>query len=399
MALEGQVCVVTGGSRGVGAGIAFGLAEAGATVYATGRNGAALDALAARFRRECGGAGRHSAAAAGSLVGIQTDHGDDASVRAMFATVARAHGGRLDVLVNNAFGGAGALMRDFLDTGAAFYEAREDACDAFWRVGLRSAYVAGALAARTMVAQRRRGGLIVTVSSGAGLAYALNAAYGVGKAAADRLACDMGVELRARGTGVASVGLWPGVVAGTDAAAHALASPDGASAALDRVKIGAVESARFTGRVVAALAADAATGAVYAGGKNASILNTAELAAEYGVRELGGKPPPPSMRSLSFLLGAGVAAACGPSSPWVARARACAPRWLLVPWWLVAAATQRRHGTCVLPGGGAARRVLARVLPWTAALVLAWWLLGLQRRLKRAVAVLAVSVLRRLGVW
>src|SRR5213078_1625355 len=97
--LKGMVAVVTGGSRGVGKGIALGLGEAGATVYVTGRSTTArasahpgtIDETAAEIDR-LGGRG----------VPIACDHGNDAEIRALVARVLD-ESGRIDVLVNNVF--------------------------------------------------------------------------------------------------------------------------------------------------------------------------------------------------------------------------------------------------------------------------------------------------------
>ena len=53
-------------------------------------------------------------------------------------------------------------------------------------------------------------GLIINVSSGGGLKYLFNVAYGVGKAACDRMAADCAIELKPHN--VAMISLWPGAV-------------------------------------------------------------------------------------------------------------------------------------------------------------------------------------------
>ena len=76
------------------------------------------------------------------------------------------------------------------------------------RVGLRANYIASVYAARLMVP--RGSGLIANISSAGGLTYLFNTAYGVGKAAQDRMAQDFNVELK--GTGVYALAVWPGAV-------------------------------------------------------------------------------------------------------------------------------------------------------------------------------------------
>ena len=89
--LSGKVAVVTGASMGVGKGLAAGLVEAGAIVYATGRT--VSDETFA-----------DSVKGNGSIIPVRCDHTDDGETEAVFARVGRERG-RLDVLVNSAWGG------------------------------------------------------------------------------------------------------------------------------------------------------------------------------------------------------------------------------------------------------------------------------------------------------
>ncbi|HVS36209.1 MAG TPA: glucose 1-dehydrogenase [Gemmataceae bacterium] len=89
--LEGQVAVVTGASKGIGAGIAEHLAAAGAAVvvnYASSKTGA--EAVVNRIRQ-----------AGGKAVAVQADVSKLEDVRRLFAETKKAFG-RLDILVNNA---------------------------------------------------------------------------------------------------------------------------------------------------------------------------------------------------------------------------------------------------------------------------------------------------------
>src|SRR3989442_12977380 len=90
--LRGKIVLVTGGSRGVGKGIAQTLGESGATVYVTGRT---VD------QTDFGGA----------CLAVSCDHTDDRQVEAVLDRVAAEHG-RLDVLVNNVRGGYEGMVEE-----------------------------------------------------------------------------------------------------------------------------------------------------------------------------------------------------------------------------------------------------------------------------------------------
>ena len=253
--LEGKVALVTGASRGVGRGVALGLLEAGAVVYATGRT---IEAEAFDDA---------------NAVAVRCDHTDDGEVEAVFRRVADERG-RLDVLVNNVWGGYENMMEGGEFTWARpFWEQPLWRWDAMFSAGVRAHYVASRHAARMMVA--RRAGLIVNVSFWAAQKHVGNVAYGVSKAATDKLTADAAHELRPHN--VAVVSLYPGLVR-TEKVLEAAAFLDLSNS----------ESPQFVGRAVAALAADPNVMA-----KSGQVLIAAALAEEYGFTDLDGKRPRP----------------------------------------------------------------------------------------------------------
>jgi dehydrogenase/reductase SDR family protein 1 len=253
--LEGRVAIVTGGTFGVGRGVGRALVEHGARVFATGRSaqdGAAID---------------------GSVTGIRCDHRIEAQVTAAFQRVARDAGG-IDILVNNVWGGYERMVEDGQFTWSKpFWEQPLWRWDAMFSAGVRAHYQASQLAAPAMIANRR--GLIVNISFWAAQKHIANVAYGVSKAATDKMTADMATELHPYG--VAVVSLYPGLVR-TEKVMEAAAFLDLSNS----------ESPEFIGRAIAALAADPEV--IRHTGK---VLVAASLASEYGFRDVDGQTPRP----------------------------------------------------------------------------------------------------------
>jgi NAD(P)-dependent dehydrogenase (short-subunit alcohol dehydrogenase family) len=247
------VALVTGASRGVGRGIAAALADAGMRVFASGRT---ID----------------QTALPPGVVRVSCDHTDDEAVARLFTRV-EAEGGRLDVLVNSVWGGYERMVEDGRFTWAApFWDQPRWRWDAMITAGVRAAFVASQLAARIMVAERR--GLIVNISHWAAQKRIGNTVYGIAKAATDKLTGDTAVELRRHGVTVVS--LYPGLVR-TEAVL--------AAGVFD---LSNSESPEFSGRAVAALAADPDLLAL-----SGSTLVTAALAQRYGFTDVDGRSPRP----------------------------------------------------------------------------------------------------------
>lgn len=288
--LQGTVALVTGATRGLGKGIAIGLGEAGATVYITGRTLATSP--------EATGSLEETAAAVeqagGVAIPVQVDHSDDDQIQALFDRIQTDQDGRLDVLVNNAYAGVPALRAAY---GKPFWESEPRFWDACNGVGLRSHYVASVYAARLMVPRQR--GLICTLSSWGGLSYIFGVPYGVGKAACDRMAADMAIELKPHN--IASLSIWPGIV-GTELMTQFAAEMGLGNRSTGEVQAEAIqaqynwETPLLTGRVIAALAADA--GVLRRTGQ---VQIVAELSREYGLVDADGQRPA-SLRSLRFVL-------------------------------------------------------------------------------------------------
>ena len=269
--LVGKVAVVTGASRGAGRVIAVELGRGGSTVYVTGRS-----TRAAGSTEDMPGTIDETAemvtAAGGRGIAMPVDHTRDAEVAALFATVEREEG-RLDILVNNAWGGY-----EHHDLGAffaPFWEQPVSRWDGMFTAGLRATFVSSRYAAPLLI--RKPGGLVVNTVAWAFGEYLGSLYYDVAKAAMVRMSFGVAQELKPHG-GVA-LAIAPGFMRTERVmAAHAQQPFD----------LSPTESPEYLARAVAALAADPAVGL-----KSGQVLTAGALAREYGFTDIDGHQPEP----------------------------------------------------------------------------------------------------------
>ncbi len=260
--LRGRIALVTGASRGIGRGVAIGLGEEGATVYVTGRT---MEAGGAGLGRTVPETAALVTEAGGEGIAVRCDHSVDSEIAAVFERIQKEQG-RIDVLVNNV---TAVPNLGFLFGSTPFWELESSSWDDLMRVGLRSHFIAAQHAARMMI--KRHTGLIVNISSAAARRRIGVLPYGVAKAGLDRMTSDMAEELAEHR--VAVVSLWPPATATEGMLAEASPEDDP----------GKWLSPVFTGRVVAALAAESN---VIARSGNVLIVKT--VAPELGVEEVRG---------------------------------------------------------------------------------------------------------------
>jgi len=255
MRLDGRVAIVTGGTKGVGRGVARQLARVGAQVFVTGRSVPDHEPFDE------------------PVTATRCDHRDDSDVEAAFDRAARETKS-VDVLVNSVWAGYEGMVENGEFTWSKpFWQQPVWRWDAMFTAGVRAHYRSSQLAARTMVAQRR--GLIVNLSFWAAQKHVGNVAYGVSKAATDKMTSDMSMELKPHGVTVVS--LYPGLV-----------RTEKVMEAAPYLDLSNSESPDFIGRAVAALAADPEV--LRHTGK---VLVAAALAGEYGFTDVDGKTPRP----------------------------------------------------------------------------------------------------------
>ncbi len=171
--LTGQIAIVTGGSRGIGAAISRRLARAGAYVVISSRNAEACETLAAEI-----------IAASGSAEGRACHAGDVDATRSMIEAVHKAHG-RLDILINNA--AANPWFGPILELEAAAYDKTVD-------VNLRGTLFAS-IAAANLMKDQGGGAIINTASVNANQPVIGQGIYSITKGAVITLTKSMAKEL------------------------------------------------------------------------------------------------------------------------------------------------------------------------------------------------------------
>jgi NAD(P)-dependent dehydrogenase (short-subunit alcohol dehydrogenase family) len=276
MSLPNRIALVAGATRGAGRGIACALGEAGATVYCSGRSTRAHAATPGR--PETIDETAEMVSARGGLgIPVRTDHTVEADVRALVDRI-RAEQGRLDILVNDVWGGD-----ELTEWGKPIWEHSLDKGLAMLHNAIDSHIITSHHAIPLMLGND--GGLIVEVTDGVQPSYRGNVFYDLVKSSVIRLAMAQGYELRTRG--ITALAVTPGFLR-----SEAMLARFGVTEAnwRDRTKddphFAESETPLFVGRAVAAIAADPMRWR-----KNGGAFTSWDLSDEYGFVDADGRRP------------------------------------------------------------------------------------------------------------
>ncbi|MBK8977474.1 MAG: SDR family NAD(P)-dependent oxidoreductase [Planctomycetes bacterium] len=276
MPRRGRVALVAGATRGAGRGIARALGEAGAVVYCTGRSSrtGAVDAARPETIEETA---EQVTAAGGVGIALRVDHTDEAAVAALVERI-RADQGRLDILVNDIWGG----------------DALTEWGKRFWELDVRQGFAMLQRAVHTHVITSRHGvplmlggsgGLVVEVTDGAFHGYRGQLFYDLCKTAVIRLAYAMAVELA--DTPVTALAITPGFLRSEAVLDHfGVTEANWRDAIAVDPHFAHSETPMFVGRAIAALAADPDVRR-HAG----RALTSWDVARHYGITDLDGRQP------------------------------------------------------------------------------------------------------------
>jgi NAD(P)-dependent dehydrogenase (short-subunit alcohol dehydrogenase family) len=279
--LDGRVAVVAGGTRGAGRGISIALGEQGATVYVTGRSTHGRPSAMGRPETIEETAALVSDAG-GQGIAVRVDHLDPEQVAGLAARLRAEQDGRLDVLVNDVWGGD-----PLTEWGKPFWEHSLVDGLQMQRLAVTTHIITSWHVVPLMV--ERGGGLVVEITDGVGSEYRGNLFYDLAKASVIRLALAQAGDLREHG--VAAVAVTPGFLRSESMLEHFGVTEDnwreGVKADTPHAEhFIASETPRFVGRAVAALAADPNVME-----KTGQTLSSWKLSREYGFTDLDGSRP------------------------------------------------------------------------------------------------------------
>ena len=274
--LEKKVAVVAGATRGAGRGIARALGEARATVYCSGRSVRGQPATPGRDET-IDETAELVTSAGGRGIAVRTDHTVEREVEALFSRVREEHG-RLDVLVNDVWGG----------------DAITEWGKTFWEVDVTQGFTLIERAVHTHIITSRHGvplmlegagGLIVEITDGAFQGYRGQLFYDLSKTSVIRLAYAMAIELRDHP--ITALALTPGFLRSEAMLDHFGVSEDNWRDAIAKdPHFAQSETPWLVGRAIVALATDPDVHT-----RAGRAWSAWELSRHYGFTDIDGRQP------------------------------------------------------------------------------------------------------------
>jgi len=280
--LAGTVALVAGATRGAGRAIAVELARAGAYVYATGRSSRETGPSEIGRPETIEGTGEMIAAAGGRATALRVDHLEPAQVERLVERIDREHG-RLDMLVNDIFGGD-----RYAEWDKKLWQHDLTGGLRMLRMGVDTHLVTAAKALPLML--RGSSPLVVEMTDGTrecNRRFRENVGfyYDLVKANVDRIVIGLTAELT--GTGATALAVSPGWLRSEHMLdTFGVSEASWRDALVSEPHFCISESPSYVARGIAALAADPDVHR-YAG----RVLTSAELARTYGVTDSDGTRP------------------------------------------------------------------------------------------------------------
>jgi NAD(P)-dependent dehydrogenase (short-subunit alcohol dehydrogenase family) len=285
--ITNKIALVAGATRGAGRGIALALAEAGATVYCTGRSKrgkkvntrrSGWSVFASEGRPETiDETAEMVTARGGKGIAVQVDHTDERQVKKLVARIKREQG-HLDVLVNDVWGG----------------DALTEWGKPFWELDLKKGFamIERAVFSHIITARHaiplmllRKNGLIVEITDGDLMFYRGTFFYDFVKTSVIRLAFATSEELRKQK--IAAVAVTPGFLRSEAMLEYfGVTEANWQDGAKKDPNFLCSETPLFVGRAIASLAADPK---IFE--KTGQVFSSWRLSEEYGFSDADGRRP------------------------------------------------------------------------------------------------------------
>ncbi|MER7176974.1 SDR family oxidoreductase [Streptomyces mesophilus] len=278
--LTGKIALVAGATRGAGRAIAVELGRAGATVYVTGRTTRTQVSEVGRAGETIEQTAELVTEAGGEGVAVPTDHLQADQVRALVERIDREQG-RLDILVNDVWGG-----NNLLDFDTRMWDVDLDRGLRMIDLGVRTHIITASIALPLLI--KSPGGLVIEVTDGtaeSNRGFRENFYYDLAKNGPIRMAYILGEELKRVGCG--AVAVTPGFLRSEEMLDGFKLTEETWQDGIANQHLWALsESPTYLGRGIAALTADPERARW-----NGKSLSSGELAREYGVTDTDGSRP------------------------------------------------------------------------------------------------------------